>query len=71
MRAAARSNNGAGVHQSKAEEVDLVAKLQLGETVAINYKRDAQFATPSVEKLVPIDQMVARGPEDDERRNSI
>lgn len=40
-----------------------MAKLQLGDTVAINYKRDMQFATPSVEKLLPIDEIVARGKE--------
>lgn len=57
------AKNSAVSGQSKAEEVDLVAKLQLGDTVAINYKRDMQFATPSVEKLLPIDEIVARGKE--------
>lgn len=66
MSALAKSSVNGG--QSKAEEVDLVAKLQLGDTVAINYKRDMQFATPSVEKLLPEDELLARGKEGDEKR---
>ena len=69
LRSIAINSKGAVVHQSKAEEVNLVAKLQLGDTVAINYKRDAQFATPSVDKLLPVDELIARGGEQDERRN--
>ena len=38
----------------------MVAKLQLGETIAINYLKDEQFATPSVEKLLPVDELIPR-----------
>ena len=46
---------------SKAEAKDLVAKLQVGETMQINYNKDEKFATPSVEQLIPEDELIAAG----------